>query len=81
VQKQADSLAHNVLRDDAADRRRLDHAYISVLSRPATSAEADLALSYLGKMRQRAGESYDANKAWRSLCRVLMASNEFVFVF
>ena len=57
--------------------RNLRRAYRTLLTRPADSGEADLALSYLGAVKRDG----DAEKAWRSLCRVILSSNEFIFVF
>ena len=81
VQRNADALAKAVISKESNDRQRLDAAYLTVLARPASPAEADLAFSYMGKWKQRAGAGFDAQKAWQSVCRVLMASNEFVFVY
>ncbi len=68
--------------DDAARVRAL---YRRVLSRPPTAAETKRAIAYLDRVSQ-ALESlkHETDKvrlvAWHSLCRAVIASNEFLFI-
>ncbi len=71
VQGQAAELSKRVRAARTNDRERAELAYMTVLSRPPAPAELDLALSHVSRSAD----------AWDSLCRVLMASNEFMFVF
>jgi hypothetical protein len=59
------------------DRARTEAAYRLVLSRRPDNSEADAALSFVAGMKQRRGSELDA---WQSLCRVLLSSNEFLYV-
>ncbi len=53
-----------------SDTERIERAYRLVLSRPPTAREAERAVSYV--------RAYGANEtAWASLCKTLLASNEF----
>jgi hypothetical protein len=51
-----------------------------VLNRKAEKDEVEQALKYVATFKQKgSGENAEA-KAWQSLCRVLMASNDFLYV-
>jgi hypothetical protein len=68
--------------DDAA---RIDRAYRKAFARPAAAAEVELGERYLGECRAALAEAGVApdgrsHEAWASYARVLMSSNEFVFV-
>ena len=67
---------------DAADRVR--EAYRRAFGRTPTAAELEKVLAYLKKSEAAADPKAAADgrrlRAWRGLCRVLLASNEFVFV-
>ena len=67
------------------DARRLELAYLLVFSRPPTSEERQEGESYLGDFRSKLSErgvppEAHSQAAWASLCRVFLASNEFMFV-
>lgn len=63
--------------DDAARSRT---AYLKILNRHANAEEIAQASAYLVSFKQKfAGEAAEL-QAWQSLCRVLMASNEFIYV-
>ena len=58
---------------DGSDSERVEQAYRRVLSRPPTVEEHDRAVTYV--------QAYTAERpAWTSLCKMLLASNEFHFV-
>ncbi len=75
------SLAKTLLSDASLnDSARVESLYRRVLNRQAEKSELDQALKYIAAFKQKAsGENADA-KAWQSLCRVLMASNDFLYV-
>jgi hypothetical protein len=80
VSEQADAVAKAVLSDGAADtKQKVDRVYRKVLNRPATAAEVDNALSYAASFRQRFPKTVESD-AWASLTRILLASNEFIYV-
>jgi hypothetical protein len=60
-------------------RVRAGKLYVRVLNRPATAAEIDNALSYTARFRERFPKMQDAG-AWQSLARILLASNEFIYL-
>ncbi len=59
--------------DPAVMRARIDEVYRSVLARPPTEAEYEIAIRRLPKVRTGVGQA-----AYRSLVRVLLASAEFM---
>lgn len=78
----ADQMLHETHLDQPA---RVNRIYERVFSRPATAMEKNQALNYIGQYRQKLSslEMSDEEKeqrTWQSLCRVLIASNEFLFV-
>jgi len=86
VADSAGSLADRLLASaELDDSGRVQQAFTSVLGREATSREVDQALELTSAIAaQSAAESIAApaarRTAWRSLCRVLLASNEFIYV-
>jgi len=77
AQKVAKSLLDQKELNDAA---RIEAAYARILNRHPDNDEVNQALSYVAGFKQKfAGEKAD-QKAWQSLCRVLMSSNDFVYV-
>jgi hypothetical protein len=68
-----------------SDDARVKAAYLRILNRAATDDDAAQALKYISAFKQKFGSDaakLDASeqKAWQSFCRVLMASNEFIYV-
>lgn len=62
------------------DGARVESLYLRVLNRHAGKEEVAQALKYIAAFKQKfAGDINDA-KAWQSLCRVIMASNDFLYV-
>lgn len=75
-------LANTALNDSA----KVENLYLRVLNRKAEKDEIEMALKYVAAFKQKdlskpnaTGEAAETN-AWRSLCRVLMASNDFLYV-
>jgi hypothetical protein len=58
-------------------RERVQQSYRAVLARQPDADEIDAALSFVASMKARRGSEPDA---WQSLCRVLLSSNEFLYV-
>ncbi|MFN0111745.1 MAG: PSD1 and planctomycete cytochrome C domain-containing protein [Blastocatellia bacterium] len=75
------AMAKSLLADAALnDSGRVESFYLRVLNRKAGKEEVEQALKYVAAFKQKApGETAEA-KAWQSLCRVLMASNDFLYV-
>ncbi len=65
---------------ELSDAARIESAYLRILNRQPAKEEVDQSLKYIEGFKQKfAGEKAD-QKAWQSLCRALMASNDFVYV-
>jgi hypothetical protein len=64
----------------AADGVRLEHAYLRTLNRRPSAEERDLGLTYLANFQKKLDSSASRLDAWQSLCRILIASNEFIYV-
>ncbi len=77
----AQSVAKSLLDNGALnDATRVEIAYKRILNRNPSREEVDQALNYIAGFKQKfAGEKADL-KAAQSLCRVLMSSNDFVYV-
>ena len=84
--KAANRLAERLLSDSGwSDAERITRAYELVLSRPPAEAETQEWLEFLGRYDRLQPNEIDApdarrQAAWQSLCRVLLSSNEFVYV-
>ena len=80
----AEALAKSVLAVKGDDAARVTDAYRRVFARAPTTPESEKVLAYLKKSEAAADPQLTADRrkllAWRGLCRVLLASNEFVFV-
>ncbi len=59
---------------------RINNAYALILNRLASKEEIDAAMQYIEGYKQKAqGEKAEA-LAWQSYCRILLASNDFLYV-
>jgi hypothetical protein len=79
--RQAELLAKRLLGESGADDgARLGRAYELLYGRPPTGEEASRDLAYVAAAP--VGGEGDAKRlaAWTSLCRILLAANEFVYV-
>ncbi|MCC6585984.1 MAG: DUF1549 domain-containing protein [Bryobacterales bacterium] len=77
VNGRAGNLAQHVMAAAETDADRVRLAVRTVLSREAAAGEIDRAITFVEASRKRLGS--DA-AAWASYCRVLLASNEFVYL-
>jgi len=78
----AAQISHETHLDASAKVNRI---YERIFSRPATEKEKRQALSYIGQYRQdinsiEMSDEEKEQRTWQSLCRVLISSNEFLFV-
>ncbi len=71
VRERASGLASRLLAGSGADSARVEKAYLAILGRRPEPAEVDQALSYVGGRQER---------GWSSFCRVLMGTNEFLYL-
>jgi hypothetical protein len=78
VADRAANLARQLLaRDDPAERVR--GAYLHILNRAPTAQEQDEAVTYLAEVERKFSET-DQAELWAGLCRILMSSNELIYV-
>ena len=78
VDRSAEAFAKSLLKRGGDDTARIQAAYRLAFGRAATTAEVERVLAYL----KRSGDATEAKRlsAWRGFCRVLFASNEYLFV-
>jgi hypothetical protein len=80
VAARARNVAQSLLDDaELSGSARIERAYLRTLNRRPDAEETDTGLTYMAGLKSR----YDAVtelQAWQSLCRILIASNEFVYV-
>jgi len=84
VDRAAEAFARSVLAASGDDPARVAEAYRRAFGRAPTTAELDRVATYLTRSEAAADAALAPAdrrvRAWRGLCRVLLASNEFVFV-
>jgi hypothetical protein len=79
VSERAGNLAKQLLSDTSADQAgRVRNIYLKVLNRPATPQEVDSGLTYMNEFQKRSKLSQA--DAWTSFCRILLASNEYIYL-
>jgi hypothetical protein len=79
--ERAQNVAQSLLdQKEANDAARIETAYARILNRRPGKDEVDQALSYIAGFKQKFAGENAGQKAWQSLCRVLMSSNDFVYV-
>jgi hypothetical protein len=86
MHEQSERFAQRIVREAADDVQRLERAFGLLYARPPRDAEREIALAHLAQARAKvraAGITLDADETrlcWCSLARVLLASNEFLYV-
>lgn len=78
VADRARSLAGQLL-DDPDASARVRQAYLRTLNRAPDPSEIDQALTYIQSLDKKF-DRFSELDAWESYCRILMASNEFIYV-
>lgn len=81
VSDRAKNVAQKLIEDkNQTETGRVSELYRRILNRDATEEDVTGALRYVTAFRARfSGDSAEL-KAWESLCRTLMASNEFIYI-
>ena len=88
VAKRSRELARNLLEGSTTDDQRMTLAYQQTLGRTPTSEELRESLGYVENYRSRSLAAAQTSgavttpslDAWQSFCRVLLSSNEFIYV-
>jgi cytochrome c553 len=80
VGTRAENLAKQLLAGEKDDHKRLERAYLHILNRPAQPEEIGDALDYIQTFARKAPGDDGKLRAWESYLRVLLGSNEYVYV-
>jgi len=59
--------------------RRVERAYWAILDRPPAAGEVDEGLTYVDRFRKKFERASELD-AWQSFCRILLASDDFLYV-
>ncbi|MBK9166282.1 MAG: PSD1 domain-containing protein [Bryobacterales bacterium] len=78
VLERSRNLAGQLIAERQTPAERLEAAYLRTLNRRPAAEEKDQLLTYLNRFGERFGKS--ETEAWQSVCRILLASNEFLYV-
>jgi hypothetical protein len=84
--KHSQLMAETLLKDGALDdAARIRAAYERALSRPPSARETDQALTFIARVDKALADRHSEGEerrrlAWRSFCKALMASNEFIYL-
>ncbi|MDQ6699272.1 MAG: DUF1549 and DUF1553 domain-containing protein, partial [Acidobacteriota bacterium] len=79
VFERSKNIAQSIISDEKlSNRQRVESLYVRTLNRQPAPDEIDRAFTYLEKFKQK----YNMSEldAWQSFCRVLLTSNEFVYL-
>ncbi|MFN0088474.1 MAG: PSD1 and planctomycete cytochrome C domain-containing protein [Blastocatellia bacterium] len=74
------SVAKSLLVEESSDAVRVEKAYLRILNRFPEAGDASAALKYIEGYRLKFPGENAVQAAWQSLCRVLMSSNDFIYV-
>ena len=80
VAERAKVLAERLLRTETEENSRVKQAWLTVLGHEPEPPEAASSLSYLAGFPKLTANGEGRLAAWTSLCRALMASNDFMYV-
>ena len=81
VAGRAGGTAHSLLDDQTtSDQGRVEQAYLVILNRNPEPEELEAALSYVDSFQKKFPDSISQREAWQSLCQILIASNDFLYV-
>ncbi len=80
VTERSTALAAQLLASETSDDRRIARAYLTVIGRGPAADEAAMARDYLSRFPGRPDNDEGRRMAWASLCRTLIASNDFIYI-
>ena len=80
IAKRSTNLSAQAKKDSPDPTARLRKLYLKVLNREPAADELDAGLSYVANFQKKFAARRTETDAWFSLCRILIASNEFVYV-
>jgi chemotaxis regulatin CheY-phosphate phosphatase CheZ len=77
----AEAVARTLTRDAmAGDSQPIEQAWLSVLIRPPSDADVRDALEYIRGFEKLTSVPDARARAWKSYCRILLASNDFIYL-
>ncbi len=79
VAERAGNVAKAISGGDVPPAARIEKAYWKILDRPASAPEVDAGLTYIDSFRRKFAKASEQD-AWQSLCRILLASDDFIYV-
>jgi len=79
VAERALNLAQSLAKREPTLPRRMESAYWSILARPPSAGEVDSGLTYIAGFRRKFQHASELD-AWQSFCRILLASDNFIYV-
>ncbi|MEX2261835.1 MAG: PSD1 and planctomycete cytochrome C domain-containing protein [Bryobacteraceae bacterium] len=77
--ERTNNLTRSLLGRELSDAQRLESAYLRILNRKPAGGEVDAGLTYIAGFTSKFRDQ-DREAAWQSFCRILMASNDFIYV-
>ena len=80
VSQRSKNLSAQAMKDLPDAAARLRRLYVKILNREPVADELDAGLSYVANFQKKFAAKRTETDAWFSLCRILIASNEFVYV-
>ena len=80
VAERSSALAKRLLLTETKDAARIAQAWVTVLGREPRPEEAASSASYLAGFPNGPANDEGRLLAWTSLCRTLLASNDFMYV-
>jgi uncharacterized protein YeaO (DUF488 family)/mono/diheme cytochrome c family protein len=80
ITERAKKLSESALKAQPDANARLRALYVKVLNREPEPDELDAGLTYLSSFQKKFAAKRTESDAWFSLCRVLISSNEFVYL-
>ncbi len=80
VAQRARNLASSLMGEESDEARRVQRAYLITLNRRAQEEELQAGMGYVRGFRKRFSDSTTDLEAWHSFCRILMGSNDFIYV-
>jgi hypothetical protein len=79
VAERALNVAQSVGSGGAGPAQRMERAYWKILDRPPSAGEVDAGLTYIDSFRKKFAKASELD-AWQSFCRILLASDDFIYV-
>lgn len=80
VTERSKSLAQSLLKSETSDEQRIGRAWFTVLGREPEKDEVAASLQYIARFPAKPADDSGRLLAWSSLCRALIASNDFIYV-